>query len=81
MDQNLKSIVTGNHDLETLSAVRTIIQTMITCEGTSQENIHYLQNCGFAGLWRFAGSFLKVKQVRFFIYTYIMLQGHRHIMF
>ncbi|XP_030756453.1 neurofibromin isoform X2 [Sitophilus oryzae] len=62
LDQNLKSIVTGNHDLETLSAVRTIIQTMITCECTTQENIHYLQNCGFAGLWRFAGSFLKVKQ-------------------
>ncbi|KAF7274462.1 hypothetical protein GWI33_012883 [Rhynchophorus ferrugineus] len=63
LDQNLKSILSGNHDMETLSAVRTIIQTMITCEGTSQENIHYLQNCGFAGLWRFAGSFMKVKQV------------------
>jgi len=65
LDQNLKTILTGNHDLETLSAVRTIIQTMIACENTSQENIHYLhlQNSGFAGLWRFAGSFLKVKQV------------------
>ncbi|XP_060536829.1 neurofibromin isoform X2 [Cylas formicarius] len=64
LDQNLKNILTSHHDLETLSAVRTIIQTMITCEDTSQQQVHYLQSCGFAGLWRFAGAFLRAENSR-----------------
>ncbi|KAL1129720.1 hypothetical protein AAG570_012664 [Ranatra chinensis] len=32
---------------------------MIACEDTSQQQLHFLQSCGFGGLWRFAGPFTK----------------------
>lgn len=33
---------------------------MIACEDTSQQQLHYLQSCGFRGLWRFAGPYTNV---------------------
>lgn len=30
---------------------------MIASEDTTQQQLHYLQSCGFGGLWRFAGHF------------------------
>lgn len=50
------------HDQVILSAVQSIIQNMIACEDTSQQQLHYLQSCGFGGLWRFAGPFTKVRK-------------------
>ncbi|CAB4066054.1 NF1 [Lepeophtheirus salmonis] len=33
---------------------------MIACEDDkSQQQLHFLQSCGFGGLWRFAGPFTK----------------------
>lgn len=56
----INNVLTTCHDQEILSAVRSIIQNMIACEDTSQQQLHYLQSCGFGGLWRFAGPFNKV---------------------
>lgn len=35
-------------------------QNMISSEDASQQQLHYMQSCGFGGLWRFAGPFTKV---------------------
>ena len=35
------------------------LENMIKCEDTSQQQLHFLQSCGFGGLWRFAGPFTK----------------------
>lgn len=53
-------MVSGCHDPVILNAVQSIIQNMISSEDTSQQQLHYLQSCGFGGLWRFAGPFTKV---------------------
>jgi neurofibromin 1 len=45
------------HDQAILSAVQSVIQNMIASEDSSQQQLHYLQSCGFGGLWRFAGPF------------------------
>lgn len=58
----INNVLTTCHDQEILSAVRSIIQNMIACEDTSQQQLHYLQSCGFGGLWRFAGPFNKVNK-------------------
>ncbi|XP_023313063.1 neurofibromin isoform X5 [Anoplophora glabripennis] len=59
LDMKINNVLTSCHDQEILSAVRNIIQNMIACEDTSQQQLHYLQSCGFGGLWRFAGPFNK----------------------
>ncbi|KAJ8986296.1 hypothetical protein NQ317_010008 [Molorchus minor] len=59
LDMKINNVLTACHDQEILSAVRNIIQNMIACEDTSQQQLHYLQSCGFGGLWRFAGPFNK----------------------
>lgn len=41
-------------------AVQSIIQNMLATEDPSQQQLHFLQSCGFGGLWRFAGPFTKV---------------------
>lgn len=32
---------------------------MLASEDASQQQLHFLQSCGFGGLWRFAGPFTK----------------------
>lgn len=55
----INQVLTTCHDQVILNAVQTIIQNMIACEDTSQQQLHYLQSCGFGGLWRFAGPYTK----------------------
>ncbi|XP_072402893.1 neurofibromin isoform X3 [Diabrotica undecimpunctata] len=59
IDMKITNVLTSCHDQEILSAVRSVIQNMIACEDTEQQQLHYLQSCGFGGLWRFAGPFNK----------------------
>ncbi|KAF5281228.1 hypothetical protein FQR65_LT14821 [Abscondita terminalis] len=59
LDVKINNVLTTCHDQVILSAVRSIVQNMIACEDTSQQQLHYLQSCGFGGLWRFAGPFNK----------------------
>ncbi|XP_021921694.1 neurofibromin isoform X3 [Zootermopsis nevadensis] len=59
LDAKINSVVSGCHDPVILNAVQGIIQNMIASEDTSQQQLHYLQSCGFGGLWRFAGPFTK----------------------
>lgn len=54
----ISSVLSTCHDQVIVGAVQTIIQNMIACEDTGQQ-LHYLQSCGFGGLWRFAGPFAK----------------------
>nr|CAD7440417.1 unnamed protein product [Timema bartmani]CAD7452025.1 unnamed protein product [Timema tahoe] len=60
LDAKITSVLSICHDQVILSAVQNVIQNMIACEDTSQQQLHYLQSCGFGGLWRFAGPFTKV---------------------
>lgn len=46
-------------DQVVLMAVQSIIQNMLATEDPSQQQLHFLQSCGFGGLWRFAGPFTK----------------------
>lgn len=62
LDAKINNVLSICHDQVILSAVQSIIQNMIACEDTSQQQLHYLQSCGFGGLWRFAGPFTKVFQ-------------------
>lgn len=59
LDAKINSVLSSCHDQEILNAVQTIIQNMIASEDTSQQHHlqHYLQSCGFRGLWRFAGPY------------------------
>ncbi|KAH7960628.1 hypothetical protein HPB49_021823 [Dermacentor silvarum] len=57
LDAKITTVLSQNHDHIILSAVQCIIQNMIACEDSSQQQLHYLQTCGFGGLWRFAGPF------------------------
>merc|ERR1711997_450684 len=48
------------HDKTILASVQAIIENMIACEEDKiQQQLHFLQSCGFGGLWRFAGPFTK----------------------
>lgn len=66
LDMKISNVLASCHDQVILSAVRTIIQNMVSCEDPSQQQLHYLQSCGFGGLWRFAGPFNKVRFSSFF---------------
>ncbi|XP_044742019.1 neurofibromin [Chrysoperla carnea] len=59
LDQKINNIVQQCHDQVILNAVQSIIQNMIASEDSGQQQLHYIQSCGFGGLWRFAGSFSK----------------------
>ncbi|XP_073994395.1 neurofibromin 1 isoform X2 [Rhodnius prolixus] len=59
LDAKLTSLLSTCHDQILLSSVQAIIQNMIACEDTSLQQLHFLQSCGFGGLWRFAGPFTK----------------------
>lgn len=57
LDAKINSVLSFCHDQEILNSVQAIIQNTISCEDASQQQLHYLQSCGFGGLWRFAGPF------------------------
>ena len=65
LDAKINSVLSLCHDQAILSAVQNIIQNMIACEEASQQQLSYLQSIGFGGLWRFAGTFTKVRNSRF----------------
>ncbi|XP_043264316.1 neurofibromin isoform X1 [Colletes gigas] len=57
LDAKINSVLCSCHDQGILNSVQAIIQNMIASEDTSQQQLHYLQSCGFGGLWRFAGPY------------------------
>lgn len=57
LDAKITNVLSLCHDKSILAAVQSIIENMIACEDKSQQQLHYLQTCGFGGLWRFAGPF------------------------
>ncbi|CAG4978454.1 unnamed protein product [Colias eurytheme] len=59
LDMKINHILMHCSDQIILSAVQCIIQNMIASEDASQQQLHYMQSCGFGGLWRFAGPFTK----------------------
>ena len=59
LDAKITNVLSLCHDKTILAAVQSIIENMISCEDTSQQQLHFLQSCGFGGLWRFAGPFTK----------------------
>ncbi|KAJ8682950.1 hypothetical protein QAD02_018742 [Eretmocerus hayati] len=58
LDANLTSAIAECHDQKILSSVQAIIQNMISNENINQQQLSYLQSCGFGGPWRFAGPFM-----------------------
>lgn len=65
LDQKINNILSVSHDQVVLNSVQSIIQNMLASEDPSQQQLHFLQSCGFGGLWRFAGPFTKVSFVNF----------------
>ncbi|XP_040571379.1 neurofibromin isoform X2 [Lepeophtheirus salmonis] len=60
LDAKITTVLSLCHDKTILAAVQSIIENMIACEDDkSQQQLHFLQSCGFGGLWRFAGPFTK----------------------
>ncbi|XP_037955193.1 neurofibromin isoform X2 [Teleopsis dalmanni] len=59
LDQKINNILSMSHDQVVLNSVQSIIQNMLASEDPSQQQLHFLQSCGFGGLWRFAGPFTK----------------------
>ncbi|XP_037923398.1 neurofibromin isoform X2 [Hermetia illucens] len=59
LDQKINHILSASNDQNVLMAVQSIIQNMLASEDPSQQQLHFLQSCGFGGLWRFAGPFPK----------------------
>lgn len=58
------------NDQVVLAAVQNIIQNMLATEDPSQQQLHFLQSCGFGGLWRFAGPFPKVSFLLFLLHSF-----------
>jgi len=66
------------HDKTILAAVQSIIENMIACEDDkSQQQLHFLQSCGFGGLWRFAGPFTKYDSFLSLLHSYRVCHGFR----
>lgn len=65
LDQKINNVLSISNDQAILKAIQSIIQNMLATEDPSQQQLHFLQSCGFGGLWRFAGPFTKTS-VRFF---------------
>lgn len=63
LDQKINNILSVSNDQLVLMAVQSIIQNMLATEDPSQQQLHFLQSCGFGGLWRFAGPFTKVSLI------------------
>ena len=64
LDSKINNILQLSLDESILNSVQSIIQNMISsCELDSiQQQLSYLQSCGFGGLWRFAQPFSTVKE-------------------
>lgn len=60
LDQKINNILSVSSDQVVLMAVQSIIQNMLASEDPTQQTLHFMQSCGFGGLWRFAGPFTKV---------------------
>uniref|UniRef100_A0A2M4A6W8 Putative ras gtpase activating protein rasgap/neurofibromin n=1 Tax=Anopheles triannulatus TaxID=58253 RepID=A0A2M4A6W8_9DIPT len=59
LDQKVNNVLSVSNDQIVLASVQSIIQNMLASEDASQQPLHFLQSCGFGGLWRFAGPFTK----------------------
>ncbi|CAG0893417.1 unnamed protein product, partial [Cyprideis torosa] len=61
LDAKINSVLQLCHDPVIILAVQCIIQNMVALpDERENQHMHYLrQNCGFGGLWRFAGNFTK----------------------
>lgn len=59
LDQKINQVLSISNDQAILTAIQSIIQNMLATEDPSQQQLHFLQSCGFGGLWRFAGPFTK----------------------
>lgn len=59
LDQKINNVLSISNDQAILKAIQSIIQNMLATEDPSQQQLHFLQSCGFGGLWRFAGPFTK----------------------
>lgn len=64
LDHKINNILSVSNDQVVIMAVQSIIQNMLATEDPSQQQLHFLQSCGFGGLWRFAGPFTKVRKIR-----------------
>ncbi|CAF0957393.1 unnamed protein product [Rotaria sordida] len=67
LDAKINSVLSLSHDESILGSVQSIIYQMIACSAgddasQQQQQLSYLQSCGFGGLWRFAGPFTVSRQ-------------------
>ena len=65
LDSKINHIIQLSLDESILDSVQSIIQNMISsCElnDSNQQQLSYLQSCGFGGLWRFAQPFATGKE-------------------
>ena len=67
LDSKINSVLSLSHDECILASVQSIIYQMIACSAgedasQQQQQLSYLQSCGFGGLWRFAGPFTVSRQ-------------------
>lgn len=65
LDQKINNVLSISNDQAILKAIQSIIQNMLATEDPSQQQLHFLQSCGFGGLWRFAGPFTKTSVSEF----------------
>lgn len=59
LDQKINNVLSISNDQVVLMSIQSIIQNMLATEDSSTQQLHFLQSCGFGGLWRFAGPFTK----------------------
>ena len=63
LDAKINNLLSMCHNKKILASVQAIIQNIIAFAWERSEEqqlqLHYLQSCGFGGLWRFAGPFNK----------------------
>lgn len=78
LDQKINNVLSVSNDTVILASVQSIIQNMVASEDAGQQPLHFLQSCGFGGLWRFAGPFAKVFLTAFFL---ISLTSHNCMLF
>jgi neurofibromin 1 len=66
LDSKINSLLSLSHDESILMSVQSIIYQMVACsagdDASQQQQLSYLQSCGFGGLWRFAGPFTVSRQ-------------------
>jgi neurofibromin 1 len=67
LDAKINSVLSLSHDESILASVQSVIYQMIACSAgddasQQQQQLSYLQSCGFGGLWRFAGPFTVSRQ-------------------